>query len=431
MHHGHRAAYYVNAFLNGVTDPLPYRTPYRTRRVPVAQDINWEVFPRQEQAFHGLGENPVAFPEIESTYDEKTAKDEAARCYRCDAETGSHDYNVRTREDIFVMARTRPEDAATQKAIFKKRLEQRPNPYPDDHKPSLDDLVFLAANLSRLVIDPYRDACNMTSEIGGVVKLDLPFLVTGFDGVSSELRGALGQALAKVGSGYVGRASLPGDAPWLQLVAGGDEPDPAAAAHIHLRPGGFKPFTVKRVADRLTGLVVRSPELETAIPFALGQGFDLLLLDATPGIERPWSELAASPDFTVMRNAVRILRRLNREEDLELLYFGGARSGTDGAKLVSLGANGAVVGAAMALALGGEIIGQEIRFYGDRSEADRIDAAACLLQAMSAEASIMARCTGKTDVHNLEPEDLRSITLATARATGVPLAGTRRGTAAE
>ena len=35
----------------------------------------------------------------------------------------------------------------------------------------------------------------------------------------------------------------------------------------------------------------------------------------------------------------------------------------------------------------------------------------------------MPRCTGKTDILNLEPEDLRSITAATAKATGVPLAG--------
>ncbi|MGH6962378.1 MAG: FAD-dependent oxidoreductase, partial [Dongiaceae bacterium] len=293
MFHGHRAAYYVKAFLNGVADPLPYRTPYRTRRVPVAQDINWEVFPRQEQVFRGLGDNPVEFPEIESTYDEKTAKDEAARCYRCDAETGSHDYSVRTREDIFVMARTRPDDAVTQKAMFKKRLEQRPNPYPEGHKPSLDDLVFLAANLSRLVIDPYHDACNMKSSIGGSFKLELPFLVTGFDDVSSELKGALGQALAKVGSGYVGRTALPGDAPWLQLVvAGKNEPDSAATGHIYLLPDGFTPFDAKRIAGKLLGLAVRSSELEAAIPFALGKGFDLLLLDATSGMARPWSELA-------------------------------------------------------------------------------------------------------------------------------------------
>jgi len=29
---------------------------------------------------------------------------------------------------------------------------------------------------------------------------------------------------------------------------------------------------------------------------------------------------------------------------------------------------------------------------------------------------------GKTNVHNLEPEDMRSITLATAAALGLPLA---------
>jgi hypothetical protein len=35
----------------------------------------------------------------------------------------------------------------------------------------------------------------------------------------------------------------------------------------------------------------------------------------------------------------------------------------------------------------------------------------------------MPRCTGKTDIHNLEPEDVRSISLVTAEATGLPLAG--------
>lgn len=35
----------------------------------------------------------------------------------------------------------------------------------------------------------------------------------------------------------------------------------------------------------------------------------------------------------------------------------------------------------------------------------------------------MPRCTGKTDIANLEPEDLRAISIATAKATGIPLAG--------
>ena len=36
----------------------------------------------------------------------------------------------------------------------------------------------------------------------------------------------------------------------------------------------------------------------------------------------------------------------------------------------------------------------------------------------------VARCTGKTNLHNLEPEDIRALTRATAAATGLPLAGT-------
>jgi hypothetical protein len=38
------------------------------------------------------------------------------------------------------------------------------------------------------------------------------------------------------------------------------------------------------------------------------------------------------------------------------------------------------------------------------------------------ETAIIARCTGKTDVHNLEPEDMRTVTLATRDALGIPLA---------
>ena len=110
MHHGQRAAYYVKSFLNGIENPIPYRTPFRTRRVPVAQDIKWEKFSPHHPEFFGVGEDPVSFPEIEATYDWDTARNEAARCYRCDAETGSPDYSVAHREDIFSMARTNPAD---------------------------------------------------------------------------------------------------------------------------------------------------------------------------------------------------------------------------------------------------------------------------------------------------------------------------------
>ena len=67
-----------------------------------------------------------------------------------------------------------------------------------------------------------------------------------------------------------------------------------------------------------------------------------------------------------------------------------------------------------------------LAFYGDMTGEDRRTAVGNFLKALAGEASIMARCTGKTDVQNLEPEDLRAITVTTARAAGIPLAGTQR-----
>jgi isopentenyl diphosphate isomerase/L-lactate dehydrogenase-like FMN-dependent dehydrogenase len=102
------------------------------------------------------------------------------------------------------------------------------------------------------------------------------------------------------------------------------------------------------------------------------------------------------------------------------------RSGTDVAKLIGLGAKAGAIGMTMAMALGGEMGPGGLSFFGDRTAEERTDAAASIINAMSAEASIMARCTGKTDVRNIEPEDLRAITLASAKAFGVPLAGAKR-----
>jgi isopentenyl diphosphate isomerase/L-lactate dehydrogenase-like FMN-dependent dehydrogenase len=123
-----------------------------------------------------------------------------------------------------------------------------------------------------------------------------------------------------------------------------------------------------------------------------------------------------------MREAIAILRGMNREEDIELIYFGGVRSGTDLAKLIGLGANAAVLSAAMAFALGGGVEAGTIRFDGGRSADEHAEAASLLLKSLTGEASIMARCTGKTNVHNIEPEDLRSISVATAEASGIPVA---------
>ena len=65
-----------------------------------------------------------------------------------------------------------------------------------------------------------------------------------------------------------------------------------------------------------------------------------------------------------------------------------------------------------------------MRFAPDRNEEERTGAVVNILKANAGEAWMMARCAGKTRLHNIEPEDLRSVTRATAAVTGIPLAGT-------
>ena len=77
MNHGHRAAYYIKAYLEGRKDPLAYRVPWRTRGIPVTQDPEWEKLPPEPQTFCGFQEDkPLA--ECEETYPEDVAHRQAA-----------------------------------------------------------------------------------------------------------------------------------------------------------------------------------------------------------------------------------------------------------------------------------------------------------------------------------------------------------------
>lgn len=426
MNHGQRAAYYVRQFLNGVKEPLPYRTPYRTRRVRMAEDIMWERFPRQEQEFHGLGQKPAEFPEIESAYPLEVAKAEAARCYRCDTETGSNDYSVAHREDIFSMARTNPLDTRKNKAMLEKRLAPRVNPFPQERPGTMDDLVFLPANLSRLVIDPYREACRVNDDLAGKYDMAQPFFVGGFDAAPEQVWQGLRAGMASAKCGYVGATAPGAGVDWFQIVGSGAAADASATCAIFTFNGKANGHMPERAGDsQMLGLAISdAAHVVAAVPYAFEAGCDVLLLDGTGDLNQGWSELGNAPDLNILRETIRVLREIRREEHIDIIWYGGARSGTDAAKLIAMGAKAIVYGVPVGLALGGEITADHtITFSADRTEEDRSLALENLFKAHAGEASMMARCTGKTKLHNLEPEDLRAITIATADATGIPLVG--------
>ena len=311
--------------------------------------------------------------------------------------------------------------------MLERRLQTRENPFPEGRAGTLDDLVFLPANLSRLVIDPYREACRVDLELADKMSLERPFFVTGFDDAPEEVRTAVAAGLKEGNSGLLGRRPIGAEVPWLQLVTADDTPDAEAAALLQAFDTNDKaPSRVNE--SQLLGFAVSRPEdLEQAIPQALEAGHDVMLLDGSGGLAKTeggaWPELTGNPDLRMIRDAIAILRRLGREEEIDLIYFGGLRSGTDAAKVIAMGCVAQVFGVAVGLAAGGEITDEGLAFASNYSEEDRRLAVVNLLKAHAGEASMMARCTGKTNLQNLEPEDLRTISLATAEATGIVLVG--------
>ena len=121
--------------------------------------------------------------------------------------------------------------------------------------------------------------------------------------------------------------------------------------------------TARARAEQLLGLLLASRrDLEDAIVYALERGFDLLVLDGTGALGGEWPELRTAPDLALVHDTIATLRRLKKEDMIDIAWFGGARSGTDAAKLVGLGVNAIGYGVAVALALGGEITHTGMRF---------------------------------------------------------------------
>ena len=305
-----------------IGDPLPYRTPYKTRRVPVAQDALWEVFAREHQEFHGLGANPIAFPEIESTYNDETAKREAARCYRCDAETGSADYNVRTREDIFVMARTKPDDARKQRAVFTKPLtvSNATHFHPEvaiarRHRlPPGESLAARHRPVPRRV--PRRRPTS-----GGARPCARRFSSP----ASTRHRRRCARAVAH---GAEAGARLRRTPPARRRRARGSSwsstartpPTPAATAMITALPGRRSRRLALRAPARSQLLGHRGRCRRAAggdSVRARARATTCSCWKASGPIAGAWPELAGAPDLSVMRDAIRILRELNREEDID------------------------------------------------------------------------------------------------------------------
>ena len=193
------------------------------------------------------------------------------------------------------------------------------------------------------------------------------------------------------------------------------------------------------------------------VALAVKSGADVVVLDGMQGgtaaTQDVFIEHVGIPTLSAIRPAVDALEDLGMHRKVQLVVSGGIRNGADAAKALALGADAVSVGTAALIAIGDndprweedyQAMGTTAGAYDDWHEgrdpagittqdpalAARLDPVmggrrlANFLNVMTLEVQTLARACGKSDVRNLEPEDLVALTIEAAAMARVPLAGT-------
>jgi glutamate synthase domain-containing protein 2 len=193
------------------------------------------------------------------------------------------------------------------------------------------------------------------------------------------------------------------------------------------------------------------------VKIAAKVGADVIVVDGMEGATGASPDVLLDntgiPTIAAVAQARRALEELGLYGKVSLVASGGIRNGADAAKALALGADAVAIGTAALIALDcnapkyvedyealGTAPGRCHHCHTGRCPVGiatqdpdlvarlDIDEAAervvNFVNSMVMEMTLLAKACGKRDVHNLEPEDLRALTVEAAAMTGVPLAGT-------
>jgi methylamine---glutamate N-methyltransferase subunit C len=398
--------------------------------------------------------------------------------------------------------------------------------------PSVDDLTFLPASLTRIPLEGYREKCVTTTILGTrfaekPIQLEIPVMITGmsYGALSRNAKVALAKGASAVGSSTTSGdgGMLPAErensktmvvevlpsryghnvhdlrrADAIELTIGqgakpgtgglllGSKVSPEIAA-IRELPPGVDQRSPARHPDFLgpDDMIIKIEELREAtdgrvpifvkmgatrvfddVKLAVKCGADVVAIDGMEGGTAASPELLQDhtgiPTLAAIVEARRALEDLGVFGQVQLIAAGGIKSGVDVAKALALGADACYIGTAALIALNCnralfvedyERLGTRPGFCHHchtgrcpvgvttqdpelmaRLEIDEAaERVANFLLAMTLEVQMIARACGKANVHDLDPDDLRALTIEAAAITGIPLVGTNwvpgRGTA--
>ncbi|MBM4422288.1 MAG: FMN-binding glutamate synthase family protein [Chloroflexi bacterium] len=176
------------------------------------------------------------------------------------------------------------------------------------------------------------------------------------------------------------------------------------------------------------------------VKIAAKVGVDGVVIDGMQGGTGAGPKIAIDhlgmPTLAALVQATRALEDMGVKDEVSLMISGGIRDGADIAKALALGADAVYVGTGAMVAMGctvclechkGECefgIGTQKLELRERLNiklaAHRV---ANYFTAMTNEMVILAKACGKSNVHNLEREDLRAVSLEACAMTGIPYIG--------
>lgn len=193
------------------------------------------------------------------------------------------------------------------------------------------------------------------------------------------------------------------------------------------------------------------------VKLAVKAGADAIILDGMEGgtaaTQSIFQEHAGIPTLPALVQAVEALQEIGVYGQVQLVISGGIRSGPDVAKALALGADAVSLGTATLVAMGCNkpvyvedyhklgtepyhchhchtglcpvgITTQDEELMARLPISEATTYVANYLQSLVMEVQSLARACGKSDVHNLEREDLVALTLEASAMAKLPLAGT-------
>jgi methylamine---glutamate N-methyltransferase subunit C len=315
--------------------------------------------------------------------------------------------------------------------------------------PRFDDLVFLAAGLSRFPLEGYKEKCRTETTLGprspNPLSMEVPIYVASSSSLSRGLRGslALGSSLANTALS-VGGGLLPEEKRVRNRLIYEVSPEErrgrptaaikAAAIQIDIDQMDVDALRelvddVRKAQDQKTPILVRigagrvRDEVRAAVR-AKADGVVLLGLEtkvlSAPSQLRQYCRLPMVAAIPLAREALRESKALG---EVSLIAGNGIVSGADAAKAIALGADAVAIQETALVALGAST--RPARGTGPSSLSAQKggELIANYINSIIMEVALLARSLGKGDVHSLEFEDLAALTLEASLISGVNLAG--------